>query len=419
MSRSIWVAGTEDTLGTATRYIPLFGPRAAQNAVGGQLAWYRTIIPIADGTICYDDGVFRVSLDAAPGVGNSRTFTVGGTGGDSDIVVVISGTATTGQDAAHFMDVAGGSYAYLKCESSGTPAAARVRYTLTFDGTVAGQSALCGVGDTGGVHNEQDRYFCFSGAQYWGGIPATDGGSVMLVLPCPGDVKRLFVELSVAPGRHFDPISGRFKNHRRDFTVYDQDGATVLTCIITGLNTTCNDTTHTFTVAEDDYIYLKCHPVQVDGQWPDTARLSASVVFEADTPEQFIIPSQSDELPLSGGRWRQACVGVGTLTATEAHVHCLAQAMKVTRLQVRMSGSPTTQHQFTFMRNAANTELDCTITGANTSCFATGNVIPANDDLIDVRVVATATATKRFGAVSLCAEPYTPPSGTPLMMALF
>ena len=65
---------------------------------------------------------FRVS--AAPGAGMSWIFTVRKNGADTDLVVTISGTDTTGSDLAHSVTFANDDYVNLSATPSGTPTAA-------------------------------------------------------------------------------------------------------------------------------------------------------------------------------------------------------------------------------------------------------------------------------------------------------
>ena len=67
---------------------------------------------------------FNMVLTTAPGAGKSWAFTVMKNGVDTDIVVTISGTDTTGADTAHTVVFAPGDTMSIKSIPSGTPAAA-------------------------------------------------------------------------------------------------------------------------------------------------------------------------------------------------------------------------------------------------------------------------------------------------------
>lgn len=424
MSESIWVNGTSDELDTTTDYLPLFGVRAVKDPI--PISWYRSVVSID----CTLDRL-RVSLDTAPGVGESRTFTVhggasGGAGSDQALTVTISGTDTEGQDLVNTLGVSPGAWVSLKCAASASAAAARVRFSVRCDGDNAGETALCGVGDTGAAHNSLTRYFSLGGAQLWGGIPATNGGSVMLVSPCAGTVARLYVEISVAPG-----IDGLGNPASRDFTVYGQDGATVLTCTVSGAARTANDTVHSFAVAAGDYFYLECVPVSSGPPLsvpPATARLSASVAFTPDDGKSFIIPSMSDAMNPSGGtKYRQAGVGIGVWNGTETNVRCSAQAMKITRQQALLDGAPWLAdddrgYAFELIQNSGATILGCSIRGLSTSCFDVDDVTVADDDLLSLKMTPILTPgapSQRHGAVSYLAEMLVEAAQGAAMMSLF
>lgn len=397
---SIWVNGTDDQLaaGAATYNLPLFGVRAVFS-----LNWYRTIMPDD-----VDLDLMRVSLENAPGVGESRTFEIYGHGAvATGVIVTISGTDTTGQDLVNVAGFAPGVDGYLKCTASAGAATTRVRYSFRCGTYVEGQTVLSGVGDRGPLHNTLTRYQGLGGAALWSGV--TTSAQVRLVFPCAGTVSRLYAELSVAPGDRFG------NHHGRQFTVFDQDGATTLTCTVTNPALAANDTTHSFTVAAGDYIYVECVPVSgFPGFWPNGARSSVSVAFVPDTPGQFIIPNNSEAMePTGGTMYRQVSVGTAAWNGTEAEVRGLAQAMQITRIQVVLDAAPSSfdddrGYSFVLYKNGATTSFGCGVKGLSTLCFSTGSIVIADDDLLSQRMTPDTTPgnpLKRTAAVSYLAEP--------------
>lgn len=408
MSRSIWINGTNTDVG-ANVHVPVFGAR-----VGGLIVWPKTLNSI-DGTICYLDGVFRVSLEAAPGVGNSRTFTLYKNDNPTAITVTISGTDTTGQDSAHSVDVSSGDHLYLLTAVTGTPTAARLRFSLTLDSSTAGQSILSGRTDIVRLLADTDEYLSFCGSQ---ANAALASSGTWLVFPCAGTVKLLRVLLSHAPGGYF----GHWL--KRKFTVYKDGNPTAITCTILGNNTACGDAVNSFAVAAGEWIYLKCEPIADLGIWPGRSYVSASVAFEADTPGEFVVPSVA-----SGGflapRYHQATVAGDSWTTTESSVYSLAQSIELTRQEVLLNGianpDPAIGYIIIPKQNGAwKFDLSVTILGNNTSGFATGSVVLEDDDLFTVYGnVVGVNALKRVISVSYLAEVYKPPSAAALLMANF
>ncbi len=379
---SVWVNGTDDQLPAddSTIDLPVFGVRSILTPI--PIIWPLTLMP-DDLTLDY----MRVSLENAPGVGETRTIALyrsgaAPIGGPS---VLIAGADTEGQDLTNGVIYTPGQDAFLRCFATAGAAASRLRFTFRCTTGVTGQSVLACTGDTGALHNVNTVYSSFSGAQVFGGIPATAGDSVMLVFPCDGTVDKLYVEISVAPGS-----TGFGSDASRVFTVFDQGGATAVTCTIAGAATTANDTTHSFAVSAGDIMYLECVPVASVGRGaapPLTARMSASVAFVADDGKSFILPSKANQLDPVNNAVFQQFAGVGAWNATEAEVLCLAQKMKLTRLQVIFDGSVGlvgSGYSIMLRHNQGDSALWCDVATPATACSDDDTIIIADDDFLDI-----------------------------------
>ena len=108
---------------TADYYDSLIGGK------GGDVTEFdaQTLFPTA-GTLKQ----FYVELNAAPGTGNSRTFTLYKNSVVTAIAVTISNSATTGNDLVNTLTIAAGDKVTIKQTQTGTPATARAFFGTTF-----------------------------------------------------------------------------------------------------------------------------------------------------------------------------------------------------------------------------------------------------------------------------------------------
>jgi hypothetical protein len=188
-------------------------------------------------------------VSAAPGSGKTWTFTMmkstGGAFSDTSVVTTISGTSEVDDNSgANSFTVAAGDRVILKSTPSSTPAAATLRYGITFVPNTEGQFLL---------GNASDTFIGDPGTNYApivaGDYAASSTESLHQSLGIASTIKGVYAICQIDPGSGAT-ITYTFRAAGSDSGLF---------CTVTGTGSgekTCSATTDA-TVSDDDYINTK------------------------------------------------------------------------------------------------------------------------------------------------------------------
>lgn len=277
---------TTDQLGTGLERMPVFGGRIIGNNFF-VMRW-----PAA-GNI----KEFRAWLSDAPGAGATRTVgtRIAGAGAHS----IAFGAADTQGEDSDSEAVAAGDLVIVACDSTGTPAAAYLRYAYLWEPTTPGQTIVGSLTDTTQLSTTSTQYLPITGAI--GGAASTQA-PVRLRIPVPGTISDTYVRLSTAPG------VGR----QSRVLQWVKNGALQATqqVTISGSARNGQDTTDSFSVVASDYVEIHSG-FSGGGSAPAASYVTVASVFTPDDPDLFLIGNVSPEFLHTGtsDRYRQAQCG--------------------------------------------------------------------------------------------------------------
>jgi len=352
--QQIIIGGAAGLSTTAARYPHLQGGSVNANTTGsGQ------VVSVA--------GVFsglRIRLSAAPGTSKSYTFRLVKNGVNTDIVVVISGTDTTGIDSAHTASVVAGDYLWLSCTPSGTPDAADYSSSIVF----TGDSALVMGAPRNGTGSYDTNYVALMCASAY----VTSSETIhRQVIPTNGTIGSLYVRT------HAAITSGQTLT----FTLRVNGVDSALTCTIPNSGQTANDTTHGVSVSAGDIVTLKMVGTP-SGAGRPAVFPTWGVTFVPDIAgESILMNNPSGSMHQTNVEYNcpssksQIAWGV-----TESNYYQLANDCKVGKFHVLLSATPQADNSYTLTirDDGADTSVAVTISDTDT----TGN------NTADVAVVA-------------------------------
>lgn len=200
----------------------------------------------------------------------------------------------------------------------------------------------------------------------WGG-----GGSINIhgitLISKSGTISSMYIKQS--------GVSGASKTWT--YTVYKNGSSTSMTCAISGgTDTSCNDTTHTFTVAAGDYLHINCAPTSS----PNTINVASHLAYVPDTSGDTIMytngPAQINgpiNLNFNGGGnagWQDMGENLK-----------VASAGTIDNLRVVLSSTMAagTSMTYTLYKNTASTSLTCTTSAGSSGCNDTSNSVSVSE----------------------------------------
>ena len=338
--------------------------------------------------VCATAGTFsswKLRMDTAPGTGNSWTLKIRKNGADTGMEIVISGTATSGEDVTHTFDVTPGDKVSVQSTPSSTPDAptSAISWSVKFTGSTTKQSTILG-SLSANLATGTTEYFAPMGCVT---VNATEA-LVSQMFTTAGTLTNFYGALRTAPGAA----------KSRAFKVYLNGSGTTQTFTISNTDTTGNDTAHPITVAAGDVISVECIPSGT----PAASNFLYGFTFTATTDGHF---------PLVGGRvagatanaTRYMGVPYGTQTAwdtAEGDVQIYFQACTLSLLYTKVVTAPglTQSWVYRMRKNAGDLNLTCTISDTATSANDTSNSDSIADaDLIAIRCVGSLTAAAMGG----------------------
>jgi hypothetical protein len=217
--------------------------------------------------------------------------------------------------------------------------------------------------------------------------------------PSAGTIGNLYVVLTVAPGA----------GTSRTITIKKNNSNQTLTCTVSDAATTCNDTSHTFSVTAGDVL-----------SW--TATLSGSVVAGIVHVSVTFTPTVANDTMIlarigtpNTGATAYGVIPQGTSSAwttTQANAQSLIpDAGSFTALYASLSAVPGAAKSFAFTldKNTVAGALTCTVSGnAATTCNDTSHTVdPAAGDALDISSVPSGTPTAAVPAFGLKFVPTT------------
>lgn len=370
--------GTPSTTGTQYTAINTTSSLGFRNSESNVL----TVMPVA-ATL----SKFSISLSAAPGVGNSYTFTIRKSGGNTSLTITISGTATTGSDTVDSASFSPGDTVSISCVPSGTPASAVVTFS-TFCTTSAGFPVL--QHSNAALSTTATQYTSAMGGNGSSATVSTEAAAAMIV-PVAGVLSNLYAVLSASPGTS--------KSYA--VTVMHNGVATTLTTgAISGSNTTGNDTTHSINVAAGDTISIQTTPSGT----PTSALFETGMLFTPTTNGQSWIGFGNSNVPSASANNFEFPMGVGnnSWTSTESQRQQGLPQLGLIGLFAQLGTAPGTGNSrtVTVRKNGASTALAVTISGSNTTGNTTGNVVFSSGDLISMMASISGTPAADTGGVA-------------------
>jgi hypothetical protein len=320
---------------------------------------------------------FKVRVGVAPGAGNSWTFAIRVSGADSNLSVSIADTNTVSSLDTSEVSVSAGEDVSISAVGISSPtAAAAVQWTAEFVPTAPANSAetiLLSSSNGTGFTNNNHRTLVGNKAD-----EATEFDA-QIVFPTAGTLKKLYLELSTAPG------AGTSKGVVVTLNAVD----TSLAATVSDSATTASDTSNTVDIAAGDSVNYR---EAVAGS-PAASYEFFGIVFEPDVAGEYITPAVTDDATSStAAEYQQLTTGDSGLTATESEQYGLAQATTAKAMYVKLSAAPASGNTWTFRLkdDTADTSLITSIADTATSGNYATDVSIAADSVLDTAIDAQA-----------------------------
>lgn len=387
--KSVWVNGES---GTATGATGFHSPQGtgSQNATEN----VTLMVVTSDGSMSN----LRVKFDTAPGAGKTWTCTLrkgatnGGAMANTALETVVSGTNQSNQDTTNKVAVVKGDRICLQLVPAGTPAASDVNFSMQFDSVQAHHSAW--LFHVNNPSTAATRYFSPQGLNT-SATHATAAG----ICPTSGKIKRVFVELSVAPG-----LAASWT-----YTLYKNGAATALTFSISDASAVVGDSGEATEIsyAAGDNLSLESVPSATPA--PAATQVEGGMTFVADTPGLFAFVTTTDGgITPTANRFHRVQRSGATMDATEGSADALADVMTFKNIyaQVNVATDAGKTWVLTLREAAASTTETVTITNGDGTAVVTASAdeAVAADAAIATLVAPTATpATPTWMRVSYTA----------------
>ena len=380
-------SGDDDALSaSATNYHPVFG------ATDSFTGWVTTEANVRDilspaGTL----SKLYIQLTGTPGTGQSYIFTVYQNGSPTSLACTVADTATTCNDTAHSVTITAGDQMSLESVPVSTPTARKAIWTLDFNSTTSGETPW-------GFTNTQSADTNYNGMMGYNDSETTQRDPESIV-PVAGTVQNLYIGLKTAPG------AGKCKT----FTLQQNITNTALTCSVCDTNTTCNDTTHPISVSAGDSLLT----VSTMTAGSAGSILYGGYTFVPTTAGQFVSTVSSDSGISGSGSTDYLNVSGQdvNVNSSEAIAYSLSLAQTAKTIYAKLSGPPSAGQSYTITLMVAGSpsSLTCTISDSATTCNGSSDVTITDAQTVDIRIVASATASTgwkpRMGVLGYVAPP--------------
>lgn len=218
-------------------------------------SWVTTDLAVQGVVPC--PGVFSnltVQLSAAPSSTNTRSFEIWVNNSSTGVVVSFTGTDTFMQDTVNTVSVSAGDTVSLRSTISGTPTAANVAWSCSFNPDTDGQSFLV-YGDSAGPNTSDVNWEqpMGRGANQWVGAGQEINRQIMLDTTT---MKAMYVALQFAPGSGGDSFT---------FNARIDEADTSVDVPIVNASTTGNITGQNVSITAGEKLSLQCTPAVTPG----------------------------------------------------------------------------------------------------------------------------------------------------------
>lgn len=344
-----------------------------------------------------------ISLNNAPGVGKSYTFTIRKNQVDTAVTVVISGSATSGIDLAHSVSFAAGDNMSIGITPSGTPTAPTVtNWWVQVDSGGTHFAPIVGGGhSSSGLSTTVDSFSSVCGttaAVTW--VPTES--DVSMVMPCAGTLDNLHSLAEIAPGAAKSYVIKLVKNGT----------ATSLAATVSGTSKTGSDTSNSVSVVAGDTISISATPSGT----PAAARYTHCMKFTPTIPGETFFGIGGSAAPSTTlTQYEQVLVKGSGYSTTEASRQMLVGPCMLRSMYLNIGTAPSTgkTRVFTLRRNAISSTLVVTISDtATTGNVASQNIGMSLTDLLSLQLVPTGTPAAMTGGLHLGVSAFIPVSTT-------
>lgn len=342
---------------------------------------------------------WKVVLATAPGVGNSRTFTLQKNNANTALAITISGTATEGTDPTNSVSYTAGDTIRIALTVSGTPAAADFRSVMEFVPTTAGENIhefaselILSSPDNGVISGTSSEPAGTYGTRHTVSSPGT-----VTAMRC--------VTRTNATGGGSFKYSLVLNGVKQDGT-----GGTTNTTVTINSGTRSGNSTFSLAVAAGDLLSVQYGPAtSTTGSTWDTGM----IVFVPTTADQGMIASVTTATAPSntGTRYsypRSNCNATGdSWSATESarsYPGPLLATIYVTAMYAETSAVPAAgkSYTFTLRKNGAPTAATVTISSTGATGNITGLGIPITPtDTWSIESTPSGTPASMFPRISL------------------
>ncbi len=258
----------------AVRYAPLAG-----GSTFFEDEWETEQVISSQGKLTY----LRVLLDQAPGVGKSLMFTLILNGAETDLTCTIADADKSASDTINEVSVFSSDTISLKCTPTGGPTVSPTYFSIIFTAKNSVDSLLL---NGGGVTT--------AGSTKYGGLisgsttsfESVASGAVDQIIPAPGSIKNLRIQLSTAPGVGESAV----------FTVRKNGIGTAMTVTISDTSTKGSDLLHSISVVPEDMVEVSC----ISSGGCALSSIAMGMTFSAVTPGYFLfMMSTSDAMTIN------------------------------------------------------------------------------------------------------------------------
>jgi hypothetical protein len=321
----------------------------------------------------------RVDLDAAPGAGTSRIFTLRKNGVDTALVVTITGAATGGL-ASGEIALTAGDYITLRHTVSGSPASmgGRPKITVEIEGEEVGVSCYGGASGTLGTGAPHTGIFSPAQWSVAGVIFSKE------VVACIGTLTQIRLDLTVAPGSGKSYAFHVYKNGVKQ----DGSGGTVNTTVTIADSAVTGSATFSLPLTIGDNVYL----ASTASGSPATTTAIAAARYVATTDGESQQGAYTYANLAAGTTKYGVPFGTGTSIGTPESAFS-ARGGPSTFTLTRIVGDcgavsifRTDDNVFTLRKNGAATALAATVTATDEWVADTGTVTIDAGDLFDVEI---------------------------------
>lgn len=358
--RQLYGSGGDFGLSGSTVYSGLDGREYSTTEAAATAPWS------APGTFSN----LKITIDVAPGVGKSRTFTIRVNGVNSGVAVTIADGATTGSHTSSSVTVAAGDRVALEQVATGSPAAVtRFAFNVEFVGSTANESSYQSNATLIADNTVETFNGLFTNNVNW----AAAATHVVNVSPLAGTISRWDVRIQTAPGATQSWVFAIYKNGVKQ----DGGGGTPDTRITIGTGVTVGSASgFSLTVAAGDTFYMSVTPTNT----PTVVRVNWSLNFVATVAGQAMLGGFSSntlddfsteyQLIRSGG-------AIPFWTATEANLPpqpgWITRASFTRLYLLLMDGSPGAGNSYAITLRRSGTSPGGTLTATIADAATTAN----------------------------------------------